>query len=770
MKRLHILNGAIFSILLAVIILMAFSISTGAASNSATQKYDLNGDGVITIADVTQLLDVLAGNVPLNPYCDDLEFTPNSDGQSYSVTGIGTCTDSEIIIPPSYKGKPVTEIADNALEGYTGIVRVVIPDSVTIIGESAFEGCSGLASLEIGTSVTTIKENAFLNCTALTSVSLYPSLSNITYSFDNTNILSVVFYGTQEQLSSLLCPAMAYADWFDQNGNALIYWYAEYDKQTNPQAWLNWLVESGERFYRKEQNYGPYYFTHTDGQYATPFELWPSGSSDKQFQLLYKMDKLEENFYPDDYPYTFEIWYKEKYANVPYKCVSTKPWSAIDDWGSSRLYRLPVYNEGMNDLHTNGEMPNEYDIVIVVYDDSTGHIVSWCNDTILYSDSSELFVQQAREEGVINYVQPTNEPTIVTSNGITYKYLDNCCIVIKADSTLSAVTIPERFLGNPVVGIGPYAFSGCSITSITIPDSVTSIGHCAFDGCRSLTSVTIPDSATSIGSYAFYGCEGLTSVTIPDSVTFVGSHAFNSCTSLKSVILPDSVTFIGSYAFYDCMSLTSVTIPSNVTVIFDRAFLGCSKLIEVCNRSSLDIVAGNEGNGMVAYYAKRVYNEGNSCLYTTSDGYIFYENGNEVYLVAYVGMETQLTLPNKYNGKNYRINLGAFENCTSLTSVTILDSVTSIGSYAFYSCEGLTSVTIGDSVASISRYAFEDCTSLTSITIGSGVTAIGDCAFYGCDGLTIVYYRGTEVQWAEISIDWGNDSLTSATIVYNYTG
>ena len=158
--------------------------------------------------------------------------------------------------------------------------------------------------------------------------------------------------------------------------------------------------------------------------------------------------------------------------------------------------------------------------------------------------------------------------------------------------SLTSVTIP-----NSVTSIGKCAFFGCGLTSVTIPNSVTSIGNSAFEECIVLTSVTIGNSVTSIGEKVFSACGGLTSVTIGNSVTSIGQGAFNGCSGLTSITIPNSVTTIGISAFQGCTGLTSVTIPNSVTSIGGSAFCGCTGLTSVTIGNSVTSI----GQGAFGY-------------------------------------------------------------------------------------------------------------------------------------------------------------------------
>ena len=205
--------------------------------------------------------------------------------------------------------------------------------------------------------------------------------------------------------------------------------------------------------------------------------------------------------------------------------------------------------------------------------------------TVAFADGEMMPLQPAQTESIADGNSVELNDDLTDSQGIKYRLDENdqTAIVSWHTDTLSEViTIPATVTKDgvkyTVTSIGDDAFASCYITSVEIPDSVTSIGNFAFSWCSSLTNIDIPDSVTSIGDYAFLDCSDLTSVTIPDGVTSIGDFAFSRCGSLTSVTIPDSVTSIGNSAFLACSGLTSVTIPGSVTSIGGEAFRDCDSL------------------------------------------------------------------------------------------------------------------------------------------------------------------------------------------------
>ena len=371
--------------------------------------------------------------------------------------------------------------------------------------------------------------------------------------------------------------------------------------------------------------------------------------------------------------------------------------------------------------------------------------------------------------------------------------------------------------------IGDDAFQSCNeLTSITLPDSVTSIGESAFAGCYGLTSITIPEGVTGIGASAFSGCSALTDVyyqgdlsgwlgiEFRDTVTdwtLVGYEANPMCEAENlyingellqgELVIPEGTQKIGDYAFYGCSGLTSIVIPDSVTSIGEEAFNGCDGLTSI----TIPFV-GAKADGTGAKYFGYIFG---ASSYSYNDDNVP-ESLKEVIV-------TGGTIIEDY----------AFKGCGNLTSITIPDSVTSIGYDAFVGCGGLTSitipfvgekadgtgstsfdyiftydvpeslkeviitggesiadgafeglaslttVTIPDTVTTLGDGVFAGCESLITVTIPGTVTALGDKVFEGCTSLEKIIFNGTIEQWEALeSSSSGNDKLVVECIDGRY--
>ena len=493
----------------------------------------MKGKKLFLLSVITFLLTTILGlgacNQSSNPKSElgGLKYELSYDGTSYSVIGIGTCTDRDIVIPSTYNNLPVTSIAEKAFYECSSLTSVVIPDSVTSIGLYAFRGCSSLTSVTIPDSVTSIGSRAFHDCDSLQYHQydngyylgnennkymalvkpINTSITNCTIN-KNTKIICNYAFGGCSSLTSVVIP-----DSLTSISSGAFY---ECDSLTNI------IIPDS----------------------VTLIGEWAFSNCSSLTSVYYQGDI-------------------EKWCNISFSCSYSNPLCyAKNLYLNNELVTELIIPDTVTEIKASA-FYNCDSLTSIEIGDSVTSI----GERAFYdckSLTSVVIGDSVTSIGTVAFNGCSSLTSIVIPASVTsigYEVFDGC-------SGLTSIKVSEENTNYKDIDGNLYNKDGTILiqyaigkkeTSFTIPASVISIGNSAFDGCSKLTSVVIGDSVTSIGEKAFYECDGLTSIVIPASVTLIGDWAFWDCDSLTSVVIGDSVTSIGWCAFENCDSLTSVT-------------------------------------------------------------------------------------------------------------------------------------------------------------------------------------------------------------------
>ena len=513
------------------------------------------------------------------------------------VAGVSSCEQNrsghvDILSSIEFAGNtyPVTYIRYSAFSNRDGLTSVTIPNSVTSIEQSAFYDCDGLTDITLPENITFIGSQAFYGAGITATI----IIDNVTYKVSPVSIPES-YYATLPNNSYRI------------SGYGLITFHIGDSTYAPTEAFV----------YDCEQSRSGHLNIPSSIEFAG--NTYPvtsiGGYNYDDYGAFYNCSGLTSITIPNSVTY---IGY-EAFKNCSGLTSVTLP-ENITYIGSYAFSNTGVSPNVVIDSVTYSvalaKIPESYYATLT---DNSSRISGYGLITFHIGDSTyaptEAFVYDCEQNrsghvDILSSIEVGENTYPVTSIGGTYTYYGS--------------------LGDSY-SYSYDAFRYCSsITSVNIPNSITSIGNAAFYNCSGLTSVTIPNSVTSIGESAFSNCNSLISITIPENITSIGNSTFYGCNSLSSITIPENITSIGNSAFYNCSVLTSVNIPNSVTSIGNSAFNGCSGLASVTfeDNSSLDSI------------------------------------GNYV-----------------------------FSNCSGLTSITLPESITSIGSGAFYGCSFLQNIT-----------------------------------------------------------------------------
>ena len=394
---------------------------------------------------------------------------------------------------------------------------------------------------------------------------------------------------------------------------------------------------------------------------------------------------------------------------------------------------------------------------------------------IYYNITGNNTVEVTYSDGNNNtYSGSVSIPETVTSNGTEYSVTKIGESAFKG-SAVTSVSMPEG-----ITSIDYNAFSGCqNLETVALPESLTTLGYSAFKACKLLKTIKIPSGVTAIPDQCFDGCSSLESVTIPEGVTAIGDYAFGSCSLSNALTLPESLETIGKSAFYRNCSLKSVNIPAKVKTIETEAF-------HDCGLTELVIPEGVQTIGGYAFYGNSLQNLTLSSTVTSIGGSAFGNNNNLQSIICNavtpptldgdafsIGITPSIKVPmasiaayrkafgwkdfsNYYGGEvvadgiTYRINekeamvTAAEATLTEANIPSVVEfegnqyPVIKINSYVFSGKTNLTAVTLSEGLVEIGNNAFSGCQNLESVALPESLTTLGSDAFSSCKSLRAV--------------------------------
>lgn len=647
-----------------------------------------------------------------------------NNNTAYEIRGVGTASGA-LEIDGTYRGKPVTRIANTAFRASKKIESVVIPQGVTYIGSSAFYNCTNLVSVQLPDSVEYIGDSAFQHCGSLTQINIPASLKTISpYMFAYCRALESIDLGENveaiEKSAFNSCSSLRALDVPDSVTRIDAYAFAENDELeevtfgANLETIGNYafsgnsaLCQLSFRDLNVEMTFGTGVFMQCS---ALKEVVLPEGLTSIGVASFSQDEALESVHIP---------------SSVTEVCRSA--------FNETALYRNQTVENGDNDGliyadHWLVDATQELKSTVTRLGEvnSNGPYAFFREDTVGIADQAFLYrIVHENEDGTSTSETVACENLTRITFPSTLKYIGEYAF-FNANQLTRVWATAE----NSLVSVGYGAFSYCErLDNVQFANGLKTIEKHAFLGCSSLDNnpnnpdALVPATVTRIGEYAFYGTALWESYQITDSVVYAGRWVvgYRSGEMYQSIVeLRDNTVGIADYAFYDCTELQNLIGLNKASVIGKGAFAGCTNL----SAASLNINL-TEIRDFTFYNCESIFSVTLPTMLRSVGQYSFYNCNGFVELNF---LDTNVT----------EIGDGAFRGCSRVKKITFGGNLERIGDYAFYGCTTLPAIELPDSVVTVGERAFGSCSGLETLDLGAGLTEIGDYAFENCTALKVV--------------------------------
>ena len=654
-----------------------------------------------------------------------------------------------------------TSIGDYDFSACESLAHVTVPDSVTYIGDGAF-GYTTLEDITIGSGVTEVGSSAFVGCENLTAINITATIAPTLGGepFEDVAEVGVLTYPSGSD----------YSEWYE--------WL--------PYGWNPDAVIS--RFYLDDGSVSLYGSMEIFDRYFSGIEdivriEFGEGLEGIEENAIENLPNLTSVTFPSSMTSISDSNFEDCSNLAQIICNATTAPQLGDGVFDN------IAEEGTLVIPNGADYSSWYAVLPIGWNPNV-HIL-----TITHSDGTTEVIKTLDNEVDNTHGDDTTVVAVTVGEGFTsigdnaFSYCDN----------LSSVTLPST-----LTSIGDYTFSDCeNLKNMFIPINVTNIGETAFYHCLKLESINLPNGLTTIKDYTFTCCPKLSSITIPDNVTSIGECAFEECYDLTTInISPKSkLTTIGQEAFFMLDKIESIYLPSGVTSIGNLAYSDCYELSSItidavqCPQIGEDAFNSVADVGVLNYPEDSNYtafynalpigwrpepSEYQVTLHLTNGTvqtdsfetsvipkYTYNKRTDIVSVEIGSGITAIDSARTEKNGNNIAYQRGTFCGCSNLTSVTIPDSVTSIGAGCFENCSNLTRVVFGNGLTTIDNFAFSNCSNLSTLTLPNSLTTIGQSVFYYCTniyGTLTIPDNVTEI--GESAFD-GCSSLTTLTFGQN---